>query len=232
MKTFAFIVIVLMVAPRLFAEESDAFNERLVNNVAQALKLYPEAAEEGSELYVAVQNRIKELKQANPDYFNNPDWPIPLIAEEAGKIKGKRMERQESTPIQGQQKQHSIREKADARGLTIEEYQELDLYFRSLDGKVFSKLTPEEQEKVTATGHRLGITHPRRRGINQIEYNYWLAIYEGKSPEYAAAKRQADLIEEQNQILRAESEQRRRDAESLRRQMRYLQQDIATLQSQ
>lgn len=55
-------------------------------SLATASELFPEAFEEGSDFYNAVDARRTAIEKRNPNFFNQADWPELLVAAEAAKL--------------------------------------------------------------------------------------------------------------------------------------------------
>jgi hypothetical protein len=52
----------------------------------RAVGMFPDVAQEGSELYTAVQLDIQRLERTNPQFFDDPEWPETLAAKNAAKL--------------------------------------------------------------------------------------------------------------------------------------------------
>ncbi len=64
--------------------------QKIVNEIAlhtaRAIELFPDAENEGTPLFEAIQDAVEDLRESDPDFFLNPRWPITLAAEKAAEL--------------------------------------------------------------------------------------------------------------------------------------------------
>jgi len=65
------------------ASDDDDFGEAVRQSLERARQQYPEAARPNSPLSRAILARIGWLRQNDPSFFSNPDWPMELTAAQA-----------------------------------------------------------------------------------------------------------------------------------------------------
>ncbi len=66
--------------------EAQKIVDAVAQSTARAIELFPDAENEGTELFEAIQDAVEDLRETNPDFFLNPRWPITLAAEKAAEL--------------------------------------------------------------------------------------------------------------------------------------------------
>jgi hypothetical protein len=64
-------------------EAEQAYADTVATHTKTALDLFPDAGREGSQLFEAIQDGVEDKRETNPEFFNDPMWPITLAAEKA-----------------------------------------------------------------------------------------------------------------------------------------------------
>ena len=66
--------------------EAQKIVDAVAQSTARAIELFPDAENEGTELFEAIQDAVEDLRETNPDFFLNPRWPITHAAEMAAEL--------------------------------------------------------------------------------------------------------------------------------------------------
>lgn len=66
--------------------EAQKIVDAVAESTARAIELFPDAENEGTELFEAIQDAVEDARETNPAFFLNPRWPITLAAEKAAEL--------------------------------------------------------------------------------------------------------------------------------------------------